>query len=253
VRVLIINPNTSQQMTEAIHRSGTAAAARGTSIETVCATAGPRSIEGYYDEATSLLGSLEWLLRREPDFDAFIFACYSNHPAIHAARELTGKPALGIAEASMVLACLLGHKFSVVTTSPRWKPLLEDAVLLYGFRDRCASVRASGLAVLDLDMLSPGQIMDRLVAEARRAIEDDGAEVICLGCAGMAGLDARIRAELNVPVVDGVAAAVKLAESLVSLGLGTSRVNTYRPVQPRDTDNVPEPFRTVYTETPRHR
>lgn len=242
--ILVVNPNTTREMTAAIHRSAQVAAAPGTVVETVQATAGPRSIEGHYDEATSLLGTLEWVLRR--DADAFVIACYSNHPAINAARELTSKPVLGIAEASMLLACCLGHKFSIVTTSPRWKPMLEDAVLLYGLRDRCASVRASGLAVLDLEALGPEQVIETLVAEGRRAIEQDGAEVICLGCAGMAGLEQRMREALPVPIVEGVAAAIKLAETLISLGLGTSKANMFQPVQPRVAEGLPDLFHAVY-------
>ena len=75
-----------------------------------------------------MLGTLEWVLRRADDVDAFVFACFSAHAAIDATRELTRKPALGIAEAAMAVASLVGHRFSIVTTSPRWKPLLEDAV-----------------------------------------------------------------------------------------------------------------------------
>jgi allantoin racemase len=246
--ILVVNPNTSSEMTAAIDRAARAAAGPATRIATVCATAGPRSIEGALDEAVGALGTLEWVVRRQAEFDAFVFACYSAHPAIAAARELTGKPALGIAEASMALAVLLGHRFSIVTTSPRWKPLLEDAVLLYGFRDRCASVRASGLAVLDLKALPPDQLIETLVAEARAAVAQDGAEVICLGCAGMAGLEARLRAELAVPIVDGVAAGVKLAEALLALGLSTSRVNAYRPIQPRENVGLPPLFQTVYAD-----
>jgi allantoin racemase len=246
MRLLVVNPNTSAEMTAAIHRAAEAAAGPGVQVETVHTTAGPRSIEGRYDEAVSMLGTLEWVLRRADEVDAFVFACFSAHGAINAARELTRKPALGIAEGAMATASLVGHRFSIVTTSPRWKPLLEDAVRAYGYETRCASVRSSGLAVLDLEALPREQVIERLVAEARRAVEDDGAEAIVLGCAGMADLEARLREALDVPIVESVAAGVSLACSLVRLGLGTSKVGAYQPVLPREVDGLPARFRSVY-------
>lgn len=250
MRLLVVNPNTNAEMTAAIHRAAVAAAGPDVQVETVQAKAGPRSIEGHFDEAASMLGTLEWVVRREAEpaaaVDGYIFACFSAHPAIDAARELTRKPAIGIAEASMALASLVGHRFSIVTTSPRWKPMLEDAVRQYGYETRCASVRASGLAVLDLEALPHEQVVETLVEDARRAVMDDGAEAIVLGCAGMAGLDARVRAALDVPVVESVAAGVTLALSLARLGLGTSKANAYRPVQPREVEGLPDLFRRVY-------
>lgn len=233
-------------MTAAIHRAAEAAASPGFLVETVHATAGPRSIEGHFDEAMSALGTLEWVLQRDAEVDAYIFACFSAHLAIDAARELTTRPVVGIAEAGMALATFLGRRFSIVTTSRRWQPILQDAVRLYGYESRCASVRSSGLAVLDLDRLPREQVLERLVTEARRAVSEDGAEAIVLGCAGMADLDARLRDALDVPIVESVAAGVGLACTLARLGLGTSKAGAYQPVQPREVDGLPEPFRRVY-------
>jgi len=246
MRLLVVNPNTSPEMTAAIHRAAIAAAAPGVAVETVRATAGPRSIEGAFDEAVSLLGTLEPVLHRADAVDAFVFACFSAHPAIDATRELTRKPALGIAEAAMALASLVAHRFSIVTTSPRWKPLLEDAVRKYGYETRCASVRSSGLAVLDLEALPREQVVETLVVEACRAVHDDGAEAIVLGCAGMADLETRLRQSLDVPIVESVAAGVSLACTLARLGLGTSKAGAYQPVLPREVDGLPALFRRVY-------
>jgi allantoin racemase len=245
MRLLVLNPNTGAEMTAAIHHAAVAAAGPDVLVETVQATAGPTSIEGHFDEAMSLPGTLAWVLRRQ-DVDAYVFACFSAHPAIDAARELSSRPALGIAEASMALASLVGHRFSIVTTSARWKPLLEDAVRKYGYETRCASVRSSGLAVLDLATLPRDQVVESLVAEARRAVAEDGAEAIVLGCAGMADLDARLRAVLDVPIVESVAAGVTLASTLVRLGLATSKVGAYQPVLPRDVNGLSELFQRAY-------
>jgi allantoin racemase len=116
----------------------------------------------------------------------------------------------------------------VVTTLDRAVPLIEDRLTLAGLHSRCASVRSSGLSVLELEQ-DPDATVKAIVAEAERAVRDDRAEVICLGCGGMAGLDDAVRRATGVPVVDGVTAAVKLAEGLVALGLTTSKVRTYAP------------------------
>ena len=246
MRLLVVNPNTSAEMTAAIHRAAEAVAGPDVAVETVHATAGPRSIEGAFDEAVGLLGTLDWVLRRADEVDAFVFACFSAHLAIDATRELSRKPAIGIAEAAMALASLLGHRFSIVTTSPRWKPLLEDAVRKYGYETRCASVRSSGLAVLDLEALPREQVIETLVAEARRAVHGDGAEAIVLGCAGMADLETRLRDTLDVPIVESVAAGVSLACTLTRLGLTTSKTGAYQPVLPREVDGLPALFHQVY-------
>lgn len=127
---------------------------------------------------------------------------------------------------------MLGHKYSVVTTLDRTVPLIEDRLRLAGLDAKCASVRASGLPVLALET-DPERTIEAIVDEAEAAVREDKAEVICLGCGGMAGLDDKIRERTGVPVVDGVSAAVKLAESLVGLGLSTSKVRTYAPPRPK--------------------
>jgi allantoin racemase len=119
-----------------------------------------------------------------------------------------------------------------VTTLDRTVPLIEDRLLLAGLRERCASVRSSGLTVLQLEE-DPETAVKAIVREAELAVRDDRAEVICLGCGGMAGLDEAVRQATGVPVVDGVTAAVKLAESLVGLGLSTSKVRTYARPRPK--------------------
>ena len=113
---------------------------------------------------------------------------------------------------------------TVVTTLDRTVPLIEDRLKLAGLYQRCASVRASGMAVLELEA-NPLAAVEAIVRQAELAISDDKAEVICLGCGGMAGLDEQIRQRTGVPVVDGVTAAVTIAESLVRLGLSANRLH----------------------------
>ncbi|WP_258358569.1 aspartate/glutamate racemase family protein [Moorella sulfitireducens] len=246
VKLMLINPNTNAQMTRTIEESALLCKSSTTEIKAVTNSTGPVSIEGHVDEMVSTPGVLEIIMGAREIYDAFIIACYSNHPAINAARELTAKPVIGICEASLLTACLLGHRFSIVTTSPRWQPMLEEAVRVFGLEARCASVRSSGLAVLDLERLGAAEVEDVLERESRKAIAEDGAEVICLGCAGMAGFSQRLRQSLGVPVVDGVASAVKMAEGLYALGLQTSKVGMFRPLEPRKVINMNGPMLEAY-------
>ena len=180
---------------------------------------GPRSIESVYDELLSAAPTLELTLGALEGQDGVVLACYSDHPVIAALREVTRVPVVGIAEASMHVACLVGRTFGIVTTSAAWEPLLWDAVRHYGLEGRCAAVRATGRPVLALEAghgEAEAAEADAILVAARRVVEEDGAEVICLGCAGMAGLDKRLEAALGVPVLDGVVCAVKLLEGLLA-------------------------------------
>ena len=133
-----------------------------------------------------------------------------------------------ICEASAHVAMMIGHAYSVVTTLRRSVPAIEARLRLAGLWDRCASVRASGMSTLEVDA-DPEHAVRAIVAEAGRAVEADHAEVICLGCAGMAGLEEAITTEVGVPVIDGIGAAVRLAEAVVGLGVKTSKISTYAP------------------------
>ncbi len=246
MRILMINPNTSQIFTERVQKIADKYASETTEVLAMNPTSGPRSIEGIYDELLSSPGTLELAISELDNFDAFVIACFSDHPTVYALREITDKPVSGIADASMYMACMLGYKFSVVTTNDEWQPLLWDAVKHYGLGERCASVRATGMAVLSLEE-SEESSYEQIKKEARRALEQDGAEVICLGCAGMAGLDKRLEKDLGVPVVDGVVAALKLLEGLVGYGLRTSKYRTYAPPVRKELVNLPAIFEKPYT------
>ncbi len=246
MRILLINPNTSESFTQKIQTIAEKYALPGTVVRAVNPATGPRSIESIYDELLSAPGTLQVALENLEDFDAFVIACYSDHPTVYALREITEKPVLGIAEANVYIACMLGHKFSVVTTNREWEPLLWDAVRHFGVAERCASVRSTGMPVLALEAASPEETYGMILEASRKAIETDGAEVICLGCAGMAGLDKQLESELGVPVIDGVAGALKLLEGLVGYGLHTSKRLAYSRPGYKEVVGYPEIFQSPY-------
>jgi allantoin racemase len=165
---------------------------------------------------------MQIMKERNGDFDAFIIACHSD-VHIEAMRETTRKPVIGIGEASMKLASFLGRTFSVVTTHRHSVPGKLEQVRKNHLQDQLASVRApdtgeEGLGGVDLFM-----------ELSKRAKEEDGAEVIVLGCAGLAGMDRKIQEELDLPVLDGVVCALMLATGFARYGAGTSKVMYYNP------------------------
>lgn len=246
MKVLLINPNTSESFTQRIENIAKKFAHAGTEIITRTATSGPASIESIYDEVLSCQGTIEAYLQLHDKVDGIVIACYSNHPAIAALREITDVPVLGIAEASMYMACMLGHKFSIVTTNVEWEPLLWDAVRHYGLAERCASVRSTGMPVLALESAEPAEIFAKIKEASLDAINHDGAEVICLGCAGMSGLDKTLEAELHVPVLDGVVCALKLLEGMYEYGVRTSKMRTFSQPHPKNLLNMNSLFSKGY-------
>jgi allantoin racemase len=212
-------------MTEEIGKMARKHARPDTEIVAVSPSYGPRSIEGHFEEAIATLATVEEVARNQQAYDAFVIACYGD-PGVYACREVTDKPVIGIAEASMRMACFVAHSFSIVTTMRRAKPVLEDLVRLVGMESRCASIRCTDLAVLDLER-DPDLAGRKLIVEARRAVEEDGAEAILLGCAGMGPLDERLREEVQVPVLDGTVCAVKVAEALHDCHLFNSKLAAF--------------------------
>jgi allantoin racemase len=222
MRIKVINPNTTQSMTDTIAAAAREVAAPGTEIVATSPAMGPASIEDHYDEAFSVIGVLDEVRKGEADgCDGYIIACFGD-PGLLAAREIARGPVIGIAEAAMHMASLVSTGFSVVSTLERSRPILEHLVEAYGMRRACRSVRATDIAVLDLEK-PESNARGAILAECRKAMAEDHADCVLLGCAGMADLQRSIAEELGIPVVDGVAAAVKLVESLVALGLRTSK------------------------------
>ncbi|HEY0936007.1 MAG TPA: aspartate/glutamate racemase family protein [Trebonia sp.] len=229
--IQVINPNTSRAMTDGIARTAREVAGPGSVIAAVTSAMGPASIESHYDEALAVPGVLAAVRGGERSgAAAHVIACFGD-PGLAAAREIAAGPVVGIAEAAAHLATFLGRTFSVVTTLSRTAGHTRDLMRGYGFAAACAGVHACGIPVLDLDSPSAWASVGKACAAARDA---DGCDVIVLGCAGMTGLAAALTADLGLPVVDGVAAAVKLAESLAGLGLRTSKRDEYAtpPVKP---------------------
>ena len=238
MRILVANVNTTVSMTEAIADSARSVASPGTEIVGITPRFGVDSCEGNFESYLAAIAVMDAILAYPEPYDAVIQAGYGEHGR-EGLQELLEVPVVDITEAAASTAMYLGHRFSVVTTLDRTVPLIEDRLKLAGLDQRCASVRASGLGVLELES-DPERAVKAIVEQSTRAVTDDHAEVICLGCGGMAELEEQVREATGVPIVDGVRAAVTIAEGLVRMGLSTSKVRTYAP--PREKKITGWPF-----------
>ena len=222
MKILCINPNSSQEVTVGIENICKKYALPTTEIEVKCIKEAPLGIESYHDAAVSEKYLLDKFKEWKNEYDGFIIACHSD-VGVDLLRELTDKPVIGIGEASIIFALPLGHKFSILSLKRKKIPQKEDLVKKYGLENRCASIRVTGLGVVDNDR----EKREKLIQEGIKAVKEDGAEVLILGCAGMAGLDKEIEKIINVPVIDGVVSALMLIESLIRYGVSTSKVGKY--------------------------
>ncbi|MBA4022227.1 MAG: Asp/Glu racemase [Gordonia sp.] len=229
----VINPNTTVAMTDQIAAAARSVAAPGTDIVGVTPTMGPASIESHYDEALAVPGLLEAIIRSqrsENPADGHLVACFGD-PGLDAAREIATVPVIGIAEAAMHTASLLGRGFSVVTTLGRTIGRAEELVERYGMAKRCRGVHACEIPVLELETNPDTAAI--LIEACRTAAEEDGSDAIVLGCAGMADLAHLIGQKIGIPVIDGVAAGTLLLQSLVTMQVTPASSGELAPPPPK--------------------
>jgi len=225
MQIIIVNPNTTASMTATIEKAAMSVAALGTEIVALTSTMGPASIEGYYDEALAIPGLLLEIARgARRGAQAAVIACFDD-TGLDAARAMANIPVIGICEAALSITSFIAQRFTIVTTMERSRVPIEHLVRRYGMGKR-ATVRAADIPVLSLDDPNSGA-MGKIEGQIQCAIDEDRAEAIVLGCAGMADLATALSKKYRVPVIDGVVAAVKQAEALVGLGLSTSKIGSY--------------------------
>lgn len=224
MRILLVNPNSTVSMTEKAVKAARKVARAGCEIIGATPRGNPPSIQGFYDVAMSLPGLLGEIGRHR-DVDAVVIACFDD-TGLDAARAAVNVPVIGIGEAAFHAASFLACRFSVVTTLSRSVPGIEANLQRYGLAARCARVRASDIPVLDLER-GDAAVTERIAGEIDAAMQEDGAEAIVLGCAGMTDLMTELAERFGIPVIDGVSSAVTFAEALVAAGLRTSKIGGY--------------------------
>lgn len=224
MKILVVNPNTTISMTDKIATAARAVARPDTEIVAASSQDGPASIQGFLDVANCVSGLLKEVALHK-DVDAIVIACFDD-TGLDAVRTMVSVPVLGIGEAAYHAASMIANKFSVITTLSRSVPGLETNLMRYGLAQKCGRVRATEIPVLKLEEGDPATL-DKIRSEIRVAIEQDNAEAIVLGCAGMADLMAELSEEFGLPVIDGVSAGVTFAEALVNNKLRTSKIGAY--------------------------
>ncbi|MET3648423.1 aspartate/glutamate racemase family protein [Phyllobacterium ifriqiyense] len=226
MHIHLINPNSTASMTAQVLESAMRVANPTTRVTAVNPLDTPVSIEGGTDEAMAVPSMLSEILKGEAQgVDAYVIACFDD-PGLHAAREIARGPVVGICQAAVQVAMTISRRFTVITTLPRSIPIIEDLVSAYGADRHCRNVRAIDLPVLGVDS-DPAEAERLLTIQIHKAKLEDRAEAIVLGCAGMSALCERLSIATGLTVIDGVTAAVKLAEALVGAGYATSKVNAY--------------------------
>lgn len=235
MKLMVVNPNSSETVTGAIMQSAERAASAGTTLISITTKGGTRNIDSafgdYLSGALMIRACLDAVALQRPD--AVVLAGFGR-VGIDALKEALTIPVVSISEASMAVACLLGHRFTTLTMLKQFIPYQEDLVRYYGFDAKCASVRAIDINVEEC-VTDRDRTLRELSAEIRKIVDEDRAEVVILACAGLCGYDRDLSKLAGVPVLDPVAVAVKMAESLVGLGVSHSKVRKFaHPPQPLD-------------------
>jgi allantoin racemase len=193
---------------------------------------GPVHLEYHYYEHLNLGETLGWVRRAEKEgYDAVIIGCFYD-PGVREARELVSIPVIVPAEATMHVAATLGHKFSIIVGRRKWIPRMESNVYIYGLEKKLASFRPVEFTVPRMGS-EPEKLKKAILAESRRAVEEDGAEVVVLGCTMESGFMKELTSKLRVPVLDAVVTSWKYAEMMADLyrkvGLAHSKLYGYEP------------------------
>lgn len=236
MRLLVVNANTSDVVTEKVTLEARAAAAPGTDIVSVTGTFGARVIGTRAEHCIGEHSTIALVSRHAGDCDAVVIAV-SYDTGLRGARELLSIPVVGMTEAGLLTACMLGGRIGVITFGRRVLPLYHELVASYGLADRIAGWRV--LESTAAYARGAHDELDREIAKtANDLVERDLAETVVLTGAVMAGVPRRLQADVPVPVIDCIACAVRQAQLLVDLKLPKPRTGSYAPPSARELIDV---------------
>ena len=231
IRILLCNPNATSSMTEnCVKMVGPTLPPDVEVIGFTAPAPAPTAIEGSFDNVMSSAAAMRAIvsLQQREGYDAFLVACYSDHGLIRMLREEFDKPVIGIMEASLFAARTLGARFGIVATSKRSSVMQQDTVRHYGMEGFCAGVKACNLGVLDLERKPRAEVLS-IMQDVGKQLVAQGAEVLTLGCAGMADMKAAVEEAVgeDVQVIDGAVAGVHHLIGLVRMGGKTAKSGMY--------------------------
>ncbi|MFM1863153.1 MAG: hypothetical protein RLZ26_1675 [Pseudomonadota bacterium] len=214
--LFVINPNSSAVVTAGIAEAVAPLGRMGAPIECLTLAEGPPGIESQAQADETVAPMLRLAATLEDQAAGFVIACFGD-PGVHALRDRTRKPVIGIQEAAVATALTLGQRFGIIAILPRSIPRHLRSLGAMGVLGRLAGDRALGLGVAEL--AQPARTEARLIETGRALRDTDGAEVLILGCAGMARYRARLEDALGLPVIDPCQVAVATALGRIALGL----------------------------------
>lgn len=251
VRLLIVNPNTSEEITARLLAVACTAATAGTQVTALTATRGFPYLATRAEAQIGGAVAMEMLAEHHEQHDAAIVAAFGD-PGLFGARELFDIPVVGMSEAAMLTACMLGRRFGIVTFARALGPWYEECVDAHGLRGRLAGIRMGDHPFQSVAGVGE-ETEDLLVELARRSVHEDGADVVVLAGAPLAGLAGRMKDRVEVPLVDQMAAAVKQAEVLVGLDVRKATAGTFRRPDPKLSRGLPPSLAarfdpTIHTE-----
>lgn len=216
MRLLLINPNTSAGITDLVVDAARRDASPGVEITGVTAAFGARYIGSRSAAAIAghaALDAYATATASGPAYDGVMLACFGD-PGLSALRECADLPVAGMAEASCLLACTLGRRFSIITGGDRWGPMLEECVASIGLAARLASVRT--VAPTGAEIANNPEAAHALLADAcNAALRDDNADIVILGGAGLLGIADQIASRVPAPLIDCMRATVGSLEAMV--------------------------------------
>src|SRR5689334_17093844 len=230
--ILLINPNTMKSMTDLVLKTAKTFASKSTTLRAVSGAFGPRYIASRVGYAIAGHAAVDAFANDKGRKDVVVLACFGD-PGLAALKEIAKVPVVGMADASILQACAMGNRFSIVTGGERWQSMLEEFVTSQGLASRLASVRTVAPTGADIAR-NPKAAMALLAKGCQACVKEDRAEVVILGGAGLAGLAARLEDKVDVPLLDGVACAISMAESLARQKPAKAKSGAFSPPAPVD-------------------
>ena len=227
MHLLLINPNISDSVSTLIEAEARRSASAGTTVEVLTAPFGVAYIETRFEALIGAYATAQLAAEHHARADAVVVAAFGD-PGLDGLREALPCPVTGLTQAALASACLLGQRFSIVAISSRIRAWYRETVAHAGLSGRLASIRGLDEPLADIGTVQ-GDQRAQLVAIAERCVRDDGADVIILAGAPLAGLARSVADALPVPCVDGVSSAVRHAETLVALRPHAPRAGSYAP------------------------
>ena len=251
MRLLVINPNISEDVTALIGEEARRSAAPDTQIELATAPFGVAYIETRFEALVGAYAAAQVAAERFDNHEAVVIAAFGD-PGVAGIRELLPVPVIGLTEAALASACLLGQRFSIITISQRIQAWYRDVVHAYGLTGRLASMRG-----LERPLGSVAAVQqehrDRLLELCDQAVREDGADVIVLAGAPLAGLARGLRSRIAVPVVDGVSSAILHAQGLAAMQPGGASAGSFAPPPAKPNRGLPEAIARLLRQQPTDR